>query len=420
MAFQRKARIACLAIICAVFATGASAQVTGKVVSQTVYASGPSFPSPFNQLVSDSSVQFGYNHADGEYQNYQTSTHIDNVLGRIDFANNSSATGAGSLLTTSSNIRVDYTNNTDQTINPTLTSTITPAGFGMYMANAAGNPTYPGMLHALVADINQHPEVTNCGFPCGNDVYGIPSDGFSSILTLGQVSVSFQILSGVTTLADYNATLALTGFYAPNDHSIFTVLPPSLTVSSSTGLTLRNFGLIAADDPNRAVGYRWDATPIVLSLGDLAAHASSSLTYITTVSVAVGVHGYGETTPQLMAYAGFGDPIGADGGAGGIADPEFPLIKLGLPTFDPATGDFQAFGFRGYEPPLPLINVDANGPVRDDTGAILMTIPPFPARLANASAAVPEPGVWALLLTGFGGIGASLRRARRRAGPSAA
>ena len=39
---------------------------------------------------------------------------------------------------------------------------------------------------------------------------------------------------------------------------------------------------------------------------------------------------------------------------------------------------------------------------------------------AGFSAAVPEPASWALLIMGFGGIGASLRRARKMAGASAA
>jgi hypothetical protein len=382
-------------------ATAASAQVTGEVVSQTVNAG-----SAFNGSVGNSSVQFSFDTAGGVYQNYQTSTHIDNTLGKIDFANNSTVQGEGASLITSTNVTVNYTNNTGHTINPTLNSTITPAGFGMYMINSQGNPTRDPVPNGLVGDINQSPEAT-CAFPCGNDVVGIASDGVSEILTLGKVSVSFQVLSGATTVADFSATLSLTGSYDPANHSIFNVLPPTLVYGSTTGLTLNNFGLIAADDPNKAIGYRWDATPIVISLGDLAAGASTSLSYITTVSAEDGVKGFSSITPQLLAYAGFGDPIGQNAGALGVSDPEFALMSLGLPTFDTDTGVLSALAFNGYEAPLPLSDVD-------DTGVIGTVDVPFSNRLANYSGPVPEPATWAMMLLGFAGLGGMLRRARPR------
>lgn len=57
--------------------------------------------------------------------------------------------------------------------------------------------------------------------------------------------------------------------------------------------------------------------------------------------------------------------------------------------------------------------VDANTYRVNGNGTISAFGPATSSRLA-AAAAVPEPGTWAMMLIGFGGIGATMRRRRRR------
>ena len=98
---------------------------------------------------------------------------------------------------------------------------------------------------------------------------------------------------------------------------------------------LNNFGLIASNDPNGAVGFRWDATPVAVDLGTIGAGDSTTLSYVTSVTASIKNPGFFNDQAPI-AYVGFGDPIGARAGAGGIPDPNFPLLQYALlPTYDP-------------------------------------------------------------------------------------
>jgi len=145
-------------------------------------------------------------------------------------------------------------------------------------------------------------------------------------------------------------------------------------------------------------------------LGGLLAPGASDVvsydTQITAYTLAgtpdLGDGGEFASSPALLAYSGFGDPIGMGGGGSkvepalatdasdpsAIQDVYFPVFQLGLPTFDPTTGDLSL-------------------PVSDEV------LPALP--LTYEPAPVPEPGIWALLLAGMGGVGLGLRsRTARR------
>ena len=113
---------------------------------------------------------------------------------------------------------------------------------------------------------------------------------------------------------------------------------------------LNNFGLIASNDPSGAVGFRWDATPVAVDLGEIAAGGSTTLSYDTSVTSFIRNPGFlGDQAP--IAYSGFGDPIGANAGSHGIHDPNFPLLQYDvLPTYDEMTNELTSGQFPGLYP----------------------------------------------------------------------
>ncbi len=137
------------------------------------------------------------------------------------------------------------------------------------------------------------------------------------------------------------------------------------------------------------IGYTWEATDITAEIGSMTPGEEGYVAYSTTVT---SFSQYQSVDPNdvLIAYAGFGDPIGKAGGTGGIGDPNFPLLELSLPSFDPTTGDVSFGHLEGYAPALPLDSIDL-----DTSG-------------------VPEPAGWALMIVGVGAVGCVLRGGARR------
>jgi hypothetical protein len=390
------------------FAGVASAQITKVTVDQS--ANGDTYDQTnlnshsysFNTSGANQNVQLNTGASVQSYLNYQVVSQIAN--GQIEFANNVTTLGAFSHINTMTSVTIDYTNNTLATINPTLTSTITPAGFGFYTASTGNNPS----------NINAAPESTTGNFISQNG-YQPPGlltlNGHNQMASLiGQVSVSYQILSGGAPIEDFEASLSL--FQTFSDPMAFpTGVTTVLTMSSLTGAMLNNFGLIAADDPLKAVGYRWGATDVTASLGALAPGASNSLSYITTVT-GFTYDAAGSMDQNILGYAGFGDPIGGNGGANGVNDPDFPLLNLSLPTFN-SDGTFTPSTFLGYSDPLPLQILGAGGVPTGDP--ITLSVPDRLRGVLGVEpqvAGVPEPMTWALMLVGFGGIGVAVRRRR--------
>ncbi len=387
-------RVTGVTAVVAVFAaTAAGAQVTGEVVSRTIDVS-QQVGSPFYVTqtshgdVADGAFQYFADAGHSPtYNNYQVSTNIDNAAGYVAFANNASSAGNGSYMSARTSIQVNYTNPSSETINPTLTSTIIPGGFGLYIGNLSGNPNYTTIYDPTAGDFTPSVEDLNKTplFAGYSGRYAYRST-FSYYQYAGSTSFSFQILSGATVVASYDATLTLT---------YNGVSTPTLTTNFSSPLA--NFAAFPSDDPTRAIDYAWDATPVSLKLGTLAPGASTSLTYVTTVTTQTFQTGLAPVDYPLIAYAGFGDPIGKTAGATGIADPSFPLLELGLPDLqvDPTSGDVSVTAAtfdNTYTPSqLPISNQNLN-------------LDP-----------IPEPATWAMMLTGIGLMGGALRRRVARA-----
>jgi hypothetical protein len=385
-------------------AFAASADVTGIVTSRTVDSTSSQAPHVAGSVDNGAGQYFmpiGSSPTYNNYNSYQVSTVLEPDY--IAFANNATIAGGaglGSSITSSTSIAVTFSNTTGQSITPTLESTILPGGFGFYAGDLSGNPT---LNNGVVGDINLTPQSTT---------YNLAQllAGYAPIpnWNVGTVSFSFQILQGANLLASYTGSASLNYL---SDCTNGCGFPYGVQAGAYTLSTpLNNFGLIASNDPNGAVGFRWDATPVVVDLGTIAAGASTTLSYVTSVTASIENPGFrGDQEP--IAYVGFGDPIGASTGSHGIHDPNFPLLQYAvLPTYDQTTNQLTSGQFMGYTKggfPVTDITLTSTSPTTPPP-----TLPIDPLALKPA---VPEPAAWALMVAGVGLTGAALRsRTRRR------
>ena len=373
-------------------AFAASADVTGVVTSRTVDSTSTGAPHVVGSVDNGAAQYFtpiGSSPVYNNYNSYQVSTVVDPNY--IAFANNATIAGGaglGSSITSSTSIAVTFTNKTGQSIAPTLESTILPGGFGFYAGDLTGNPT---LNNGVVGDINLTPQSKTV-----NLTQLLAGYYTEPVWNYGTVSFSFQILQGATVLASYtgSASLNLLANCTPTCSAPDAVQTDAYTLSSP----LNNFGLIASNDPNGAVGFQWDATPVSVGLGTIGAGDSTTLSYVTSVTASIKNPGFVNDQAPI-AYVGFGDPIGRDAGGGGVNDPNFPLLQYNLlPTYNPNTNQLNSGQFTGY--------TKSGFPVHDFTlTSSSSTTPP----------GVPEPEAWALMVAGIGLTGGLARsRTRRR------
>jgi hypothetical protein len=394
-------------------ATDASAQVTSVITGRTVYSGIPGAGS--GSPVGNSSTQLPVLGEGGDgYNNYQVSTAVG--PNDITFADNATVLGSFSSLTTTTSVNITFTNNGSAAVVPKLKSQITPGGFGLYVGDPGFNPTF-NTSTGVVGDANQTPEigpVNSCGCTVANTQLNhfatapgnYPAPGFEN--QIAGVSFDFAISSNGNTLEDISGSLTLA--YDPVSNGPVT----TLTLSPDAQATLSGFALNTMPSDLSALGYQWDGGDLTVALGGpLAPGDSQTVSYDTSVTAYVlagdsVIYQAGKPLqyfidPQLVAYSGFGDPIGKGTGGtppqsvifgaapqgvvgtGNISDIYFPRFQIGLPTFDPNTGNLD----------LPLSN------------KLLKAL-----RLTNTVRAVPEPETWTLLLAGMGGAGFMLRRRR--------
>jgi hypothetical protein len=392
-------------------ACAASAQITAVVTSRTVDSTSALAPHVAGSVDNGAGQYFtpiGSSPVYNNYNSYQVSTVVEPNY--VAFANNATIAGGagiGSSITSSTSIAVTFTNTTGQSITPTLESTILPGGFGFYAGDLTSNPK---INNGVVNDINLTPQSKTV-----NLTQLLAGYAATPVWNEGNVSFSFQILQGATVLANYtgSASLNLLENCTPTCSAPYAVQQTGITNVSTP---LNNFGRINVSDPNGAVLFRWDETPVAVPLGTIAAGDSTILSYVTSVTASIQNPGFfGDQAP--IAYVGFGDPIGSSGGSGSVNgagfvnDPNFPLLQYNiLPTYDSTTNQLTSGQFMGY--------TRGGFPVTDTTlTSSSSTIPPptLPIDPTSLLPAVPEPEAWVLMVAGIGLTGGMLRsRTRRR------
>jgi hypothetical protein len=367
----------------------AQAQVTRVTTSHTVTTT-PGYSVPASMFPKGSGA------ADGAYDiesgnstgmagsNVQLSAQVTPTY--ITFANNATSQGDYTATVASTTVVVDYTNGGAASVTPVLNSTIIPGGFGFYVDDQTKNPTATG---GAVGDINQSPQAADAIFTDANQ-FGEP--------TTATAAFSYAVYSGADPTPVFSVSDSVTLSLTLNGGAV------GYTVDAGAAPALTNFRLVTPAGSDAAVAYQWDVTtendiPLGVTLGP---GASSSLTFVSTVSTSTAWEDAcgSLVCPSLLAYAGFGDPIGKASGVKGVSDPYFPVFDLSLPTFDPATGVVGGGTIRGVAPSLAI------------AGVTPATFEPIPSSVLGP---VPEPGTWMLMLTGLGGVGWGLRgRARVR------
>jgi hypothetical protein len=374
----------CVVAICLLTAAGATAQVTSVGSSRSVtLADGPG-ALYISGAVGDSAVQYGLPEGDFlEIDNYQVSADVTPT--EITFANNATSQGPTTFTSTSTSVAVTYANSGNTSINDVrLASTILPGGFGFFMDSPQANPTFTG---TSIGDVNQTPPSSVTTF---DDVAAFAATGPGG--SVGYAGFTFQIFNNGTLIDSYSGSVSLFLTMNASNQVVYTVVP-------SSAPALSGFSLITPAGSDEAVGYQWDTTDVSADLGPLAPGQTSTLTYVTTVTTSSDLTNFAyncagaEACPELLAYAGFGDPIRKSAGTG--TDPYFPTFELSLPTFDPGAGVLGGPQIEAVTPSLPLSGV---------TPAPFIPIP------ASVLDPVPEPETWALMLLGTAVAGVALRR----------
>lgn len=305
--------------------------------------------------------------------NYQVTTLL--APNDIHFANGATSAGNYTYSTTTTSIDVKFKNDGPAAVTPQLQSTILPGGFGFYVGDTSGCPPF------TTASCSQVPPTSGIGFKNLTRSAAAPAG-----IDLGGTSFTFTISDGGSVIESLSASIRL-------DYNAADPASPTI-ITNLTGFasSLANFRLLTLEGSGSAIGYQWGETGLLVNFlsGPLAPGDSDTLNYTTVVSTYT-LAGC-DAACTLVAYGGFGDPIGKSGGTGSNA--------VGSPTTlagaAPPNGGVRPIGGVSYG------NFNYNRPTYVN-GVLNFT-----------GSAVPEPAGWGLALLGMGLVGMSLRRRSKR------
>jgi len=285
----------------------------------------------------------------------------------VSFESGVAVSGGFASSTSYSGVDITLHNNTDGLVQiDNFGSTIIAAGMGFYLQDRTGGAQ-------------------------GNNIftgYGQTESG----LTFENLDPS--VSEGPFAYSDFEFTVT------SNDATLYTLSGYASLTMDEYGNVARDFwlsepgaldGLVTAYDNPFAYAFAWDATHIVLPLNALIETGQNQvIEYRTRVTSYTRADCINPTT-CLVAYSGFGDPIGRGGGA----------------SFSAALGDFQmaSFGLRGG---VSSFDIGENA----ITGIVFDPQEFTPFEFIPNGGTVPEPSTWTTLILGFGLLGAALRRRR--------
>jgi len=286
----------------------------------------------------------------------------------VTFESGTATVGANSLSRSTSGIDIIFENTNDGQIGlDPFTSTIIPAGMGFYVQDRSvlptdGNP-FTGYGQSLEWEFSDFFGVAGVGeFAKAEFDFDVRTNGGDVILysLSGYVSLSFDAMGNVIT--DEN-----------------------LTGVGEAGQFLNGFA--NAINNHHALVYDWQSTDILIPLvGNLSGYQSQTVSYRADVTSWTKAGCINNGLNCIVAFAGFGDPVGRGGG----------IEADSFAAFSAFSGDISPFDF----------------PTDNDHGFVIGGLNFAPVEI-NAFQAVPEPTTWALMISGFGMAGAALRRRRR-------
>ena len=191
-----------------------------------------------------------------------------------------------------------------------------------------------------------------------------------------------------------------------------------LSINTNDGSTFNNILYDSNSDPEWDV-LDWSATDLSLPLATLGPGLSTTLTYLSILTIATSQTDCADPTLCESFQVAFGDPRNAGGinalsamsassfsafapFASVLNAPQDPLTPAVGAEFDP----FQVFyQFVQVDTPPPL----PSGP----TGTVT-----YGTNYRGPTGAVPEPATWLMLLLGFFAVGAMVRRRNEVSGPA--
>lgn len=364
--------IACGALLAGTSAHAVNLDIVGKA-SGDISLGNQSFPMA-NGMVAD----FG---PSGEGPGYggSTETKVKVTPAYASFESGVAVSGPQAAAQSNSGLNVQIINTAEEAISlDSVGSTIIPAGLGFYMqdrtGNLVGNNIFTGYgqdgassFGALFTDDLANTTFARAGFTFdiyGDDyIYGENNINLEAIplYTLsGELTLSFDQYGGVVRGGSVNGP----DFYSENFEDV--------------GLFLDGFN--TEFDNDFALAYNWGQTDIDVILNKIMQGGeSTNLYYRTTAYADTTVGCVGESLTCIVAYSGFGDPIGRGGGVSLAAARGF------------STQSLDSIDYLKFDPQL---------------------IDPFRPTISAITDAVPEPSTWAMLVMGFGLLGAALRRRR--------
>lgn len=189
---------------------------------------------------------------------------------------------------------------------------------------------------------------------------------------------------------------------------------PSGTLTTTTILTAQQTGILSPDIDSLK------STPsgqlVLTSEGDGTATTGPAITLITNPGAV------NQSVTNIDVTDGAGDPVQ------GMDDVLFPGATSGtLYVADSGTDRVYAVRLRGLDPNTPIVSLGGLGEValvslNDGIATPLLTGADVPGGtltgphgLDFVAGVVPEPATWAMMLLGFGGLGAAVRMRRRLA-----
>lgn len=333
------------ALFALVVAAPAAAQVTGIVTganSQVVLT-----PNESQYIFNYAGENIGASNGDTFGSNAAFVSTSDVAGNNIVFQNGNAAAGISSSVSSFTSLDIVFRNGGVAAVQPILHSSITPAGLGLFVSAFCGGEA----------------QLPNCG---GSNDYGrLSVQSVSEYGGEGNVVASSSFFLNV--LGDGNTIYSISGSLSLIYDSS---LEQSIVVTdlADAQARLNNFQLVTNPEDPYGIGFAWDATAIDIAIeGLLEPGEFRTLTYQTGVTSFTYNQSFDGR--NVVAYAGFGDPIGRNGS---IPPPSFEALAFALPTFD-GDGDLN---------------------------------------LTYVGSLVPEPDTWAMMIGGFSLVGAAARRRR--------
>lgn len=299
----------------------------------------------------------------------------------IYFESGSMTAGAGNASRSVTEVAIDLTATSGTGPIDRLVSSVFGSTFGFYIADfGAGDPVCAGITLPTCGVAESGP-----GFA---ELFNQVTVG-SSIAT---ASIAFDVLVNGATVRSIGGSITMIA--GTDGHVSF--VENFGSGPDSLGSVLTNFRFDGID--NYAYGYIWDDTaftalfPNAIDVGE-----SGTVTYRITTETMSLADARIPSTHAVIAYSCFPDPVGRGGGNNSSDLAQRGILRamsFAGNEADDTCDDFSNPDTRRYALALPVLK----------DGAIIFGPGDTPG--------VPEPASWAMLIAGFGLVGAGLRRRR--------